>query len=64
MLLQSKWFYQTPIKLLFVCEMGLFTLQNYCVLWLLNILKLKLYSQSRHTIPEFSGYHCIRCQFY
>ena len=38
--------------------MGLFTLHNCCVSWLLNLLKLKLDSQSRLTIPEFSGYHC------
>ena len=38
--------------------MGLITLQNCCVLWLLNFLKLKLDSQSRLTVPEFSGYHC------
>ena len=43
----------------FFCEMGLFTLHNFCVSWLLNFLKLKLDSQSRLTIPEFSGYHCI-----
>ena len=39
----------------FFCEMGLFTLLNCCVSWLLNALKLKLDSQSRLTIPEFSG---------
>ena len=39
--------------------MGLFTLHNCCVSWLLNFLKLKLDSQSHYTIPEFSGYHCI-----
>ena len=38
--------------------MGLFTLHNCCILWLLNYLKLKLDSQSRLTISEFSGYHC------
>ena len=42
----------------FFCEMGLFTLHNCCVSWLLNSIKLKLDSQSRLTIPEFSGYHC------
>ena len=41
--------------------MGLFTLHKRCVSWLLNILKIKLDSQSRLTIPEFSGYHCIHC---
>ena len=34
--------------------MGLFTLHNCCVSWLLNFLKLKLDSR-RLTIPEFSG---------
>ena len=43
---------------LFFCEIGLFTLHNCCVSWLLNILKLKLDFQSRLTIPEISGYHC------
>ena len=38
--------------------MGLFTLHNCCVSRLLNLLKLKLDSQSCLTIPEFSGYHC------
>ena len=38
--------------------MGLFTMHNCYVSWLLNFLKLKLDSQSRSTIPEFSGYHC------
>ena len=37
------------------CEMGLFTLQNCCVSWSLSFLKLKPDSQSRLTIPEFSG---------
>ena len=37
--------------------MGLFTLHNCCVSWLLNFLKLKLDSQCCLTIPEFSGYH-------
>jgi len=45
-------------KITFFCEMGLITLQNRSVLWLLNFLKLKLDSQSRLTVPEFSGYHC------
>ena len=45
-------------KVSFFCEMGLFTLHNCCVSWLLNFLKLKLDSRSRLTIPEFSGYHC------
>ena len=39
--------------------MDLFTLQNCCVSRSLNILKIKLDSQYRLTIPEFSGYHCI-----
>ena len=38
--------------------MGLFTLHNCFFLWLLNFLNLKLHSQSRLTVPEFSGYHC------
>ena len=42
----------------FYCEMGLFTLHNCCVSRFLNFLKLKLDSQSRLTIPEFSSYHC------
>ena len=62
MVLQSKKFYQTLIKFFF-CEMGLFTLHNCCVSWLLNFLKLKLDSQSRLTIPEFSGYHCTHYNF-
>ena len=45
-------------KISFFCEMGLFTLHNYCVSWLFKFLKLKLHSQSCFTIPEFSGYHC------
>ena len=59
MVLQSNQFYQTVIKFL-LCEMGLFTMHNCCVSWLLNFLKLKLVSQSRLTIPEFSGYHCTK----
>ena len=43
----------------FLCAIGLFTLHNCCVSWLLNFLKLKLDSQCRLPIPEFSGYHCI-----
>ena len=43
---------------LFLYEMGLFTLHNGYVSRLLNFLKLKRDSQSRLTIPEFSGYHC------
>ena len=40
-------------------EMGLFTLLNCCFSWLLFSLKLKLDSQSRLTVPELSGYHCM-----
>ena len=39
--------------------MGLFTIHNSCYSWSLDFLKLKLDSQSRLTIPEFSGYHCM-----
>ena len=38
--------------------MGLFTLHNCCVSCLFNFLKLKLDSQCRLAVPEFSGYHC------
>ena len=39
--------------------MGLFTLHNCCVSRSLNFLKIKLDSQSRPTIPEYSSYHCM-----
>jgi len=46
-----------------VCEMGLFTLHNCCVSWLLNFLKLKLDFQSRPTIPEFYGFGKLKKKF-
>ena len=52
MVLQSKY------KIIFFREMGLFTLHNCWVPWLMNFLMLKIDSQSRLPIPEFSGYHC------
>ena len=58
MVLLSKWFYQTFIRSLKYCELGLFTLHNCCVASALNYLKLKLDSKSRLIIPEYSGYHC------
>ena len=41
--------------------MGLFSVYTaqFLWLWLLNFLKLKLDSQCRLPISEFSGYHCI-----
>ena len=58
-----RWCYKSNsftrhLKYYFLCEMGLFPLHNCWVSWLLKFLKLKLDSQSRLTIPEFSGYHC------
>ena len=44
--------------------MGLFTLHNCCVSWLLTFLKYKLDSQSRLTIPGFSGYQRNVSHFY
>ena len=60
----KKWCYKANsftrhLKNYFFCEMGLFTLHNCCVSWLLNFYKLKLDSQNRLTIPEFPGYHCM-----
>ena len=46
------------ITLLF-CEMGLFTLHNCFVSMFFNLI---LDSQSRLTIPEFSGHHRIKEQ--
>ena len=43
-------------KITFFCKTVLFTQHNFCVSWLLNFSKLKLDSQGRLTIPEFSGF--------
>ena len=48
----------------FFCKMGLFTLHNCCVSSSLILLKLKLDSKSRLTIPEFSNYHCRLTHFF
>ena len=60
-ILKCIWWCYSPdtYKITLLCEMGLFTLYNCCVSWLSNFLKLKLDSQSRLTIPEFFGNHCI-----